>query len=269
MLGDLRHAVRVLLKSRGWTAIVLLSLALGIGANLALFGAINGVLLQKITVRDPDSMVRLRWAGRNQMSNNQSDYGPSGLDASGANIRATFSYPIFETFRGSARTLSDVVGLVPSGSLNVTVGNDTQLSSVIRVTGNYFSVLGVTAEFGRTIVPDDDREGAPPVTVVSDRFWRARLGSDPQAIGKSIRVNGISVAVMGVLPPSFHGIQTANAEDRDLTLPLSIEQQITPVASGLPRLAQPTTWWIQIVGRLKPGVAAEQTRAELDGLFQR
>ena len=269
MLADLRHAVRVLLQSPGWTAVVLISLALGIGANLALFGAINGVLLQKIAVRDPDTLLRLRYTGRNQMALNSNDYGPSRPGPDGANVRTTFSYPMFQTLRTATHTLSDIVGLVPSGNLNVTVGNDTEQATAVRATGNYFSVLGVNAALGRTIVPDDDREGASPVAVVSDRFWRSRLGGDPAAIGRSIRINGISVAVVGVLPASFHGIQAANAEDRDLTLPLSVEQQIAPVASGPPRLAQPTTWWIQIVGRLKPGMTAEQVRAELDGVFQR
>ena len=259
----------MLLKSRGWTAVVLLSLALGIGANLALFGAINGVLLQKISVRNPDTLVRLRYAGRNQMALNSNDYGPSRPGPDGVNVRTTFSFPMFQTFRAATRTLSDIVGCVPSGNLNVTVGNDTQQATAVRATGNYFSALGVNAALGRTIGPDDDREGAPPVAVVSDRFWRSRLGGDPAAVGRSIRVNGVSIAVVGVLPATFHGIQSANAEDRDLTLPLSIEQQITPVASGSPRLAQATTWWIQIVGRLKPGVTAEQVRAELDGVFQR
>ena len=111
MLKDLRHAVRVLLRAKGWTAIVILSLALGIGANTALFSAVNGMLLDELPVADPGSLVRLRWSGQNDMVNNSSDYGFNGKDAAGTNVRSTFSYPMFEQFRTANQTMRDLVRL--------------------------------------------------------------------------------------------------------------------------------------------------------------
>src|SRR6476619_4355548 len=98
MLRDLRHAVRLLLQAKGWTAVVVLSLALGIGANAALFSAANGLLLKTIPVRDPETLVRLRWSGRNQMSTSSSDYGFTAKDASGQNTRTTVSFPMYTQY---------------------------------------------------------------------------------------------------------------------------------------------------------------------------
>ena len=111
MLKDLRHAVRMLLGAKGWTAVVLLSLALGIGANTAIFSAINGLLLTQIPVRDPDTLVRLRYSGRNDMVTNSSDYGFSAKAADGQNVRTTFSYPMYQQFAADNRTMSDLVAV--------------------------------------------------------------------------------------------------------------------------------------------------------------
>src|SRR5258707_8411209 len=106
MLKDLRHGVRTLLQAKGWTAVVVVSLALGIGANTALFSAINGLYLRKLPVRDPDSLVRLRWVGRNEMATNSSDYG-SSLRIRGENVRTTVSYPMYRQYLQDNRTMED------------------------------------------------------------------------------------------------------------------------------------------------------------------
>src|SRR5438093_9799589 len=128
MLRDLRHGVRMLLQAKGWTAVVVISLALGIGANTALFSAINGLLLEKLPVKDPDSLVRLRYAGRNDMVTNSSDYGPSE-PFRGQNVRTTFSYPMFEEFRAANRTLTDLFAFAPKGRLNVVVDGRADIAT--------------------------------------------------------------------------------------------------------------------------------------------
>src|SRR5215212_6749953 len=113
MLKDLRHAVRMLLRAKGWTAVVVLSLALGIGANTALFSAVNGLLLTKVNVADPDSLVRLRWAGRNDMVSSSSDYGYIERGPDGQNVRTTFSYPMYRQLVADNKTMSDVLACAP------------------------------------------------------------------------------------------------------------------------------------------------------------
>src|SRR6266545_1625193 len=129
MLKDLRHAARLLVQSKGWTGVVLISLALGIGANTALFSAVNGLLLEKLPVTDPDALVRVRWSGRNDMATDSSDYGFSGKDAAGRNIRATVSYPMFKQFVADNKTLAELLACAPAGRLNVVVDGQAEIAT--------------------------------------------------------------------------------------------------------------------------------------------
>ena len=265
MLRDLRHAVRVLLQAKAWTAVVVLSLALGIGANTALFSAINGLLLRTIPVHDPASLVRLRWSGRNQMSNSSSDYGFGGRNAAGENIRATVSYPMYKQYLASNQTMDDLIACAPLGRVNVVVDGHADIATGFISSGNYYRALGVPAAAGRLIVPDDDKPDAAPVALVSYKFWRSRFGGTTSAIGKAVTVNNTPVTIIGVLPATFTGIQRNIAEPPDISVPLAIEPQ---VAIGNSRLAQPTYWWLQVMGRVKPGVTSEQVLGNLAGVFQ-
>jgi predicted permease len=265
MFKDLRHGIRMLLHTKGWTVVVLLSLALGIGANTALFSAANGLLLRKIPVRDPDGLVRLRWAGRNDMMTSSSDYGFTAKDASGQDVRATFSYPIFQQFRKDNQTMTDLTACAPFGRVSIVVDGQAEIGNSFIASGNYFQVLGVGASRGRTILPDDDRADAPPVAVISDRYWRTRFGSDPDAVGKVVRINNVAVTIVGVIQPEFTGVQQAMADAPDVSLPLALDTQLT---IGELSAGQPTRWWLQIIGRLKPGVTAAQVQGNLEGIFQ-
>jgi predicted permease len=265
MWNDLRYGVRVLLHAKGWTAIVVLSLALGIGANTAIFSALNGLLIAEIPARDPETLVRLRWAGRNQMATNQREYGPSASDAAARSVRATFSYPMYQQFLRDNQTMSGLAALAPAGRINVVVDGRAEVANAFISSGNYYQLLDVTAARGRTIVPDDDRADAPPVAVISERYWRSRFGGDPAAVGKVVRANNVPVTIVGVLPAAFTGIQRAVSEAPDIAFPLALDPQITPGESSL---AQPTFWWLQLVGRLKPGATAAQVQGNLGGVFQ-
>ncbi len=150
MLKDLRHGIRVLLQAKGWTAVVVLSLAVGIGANTAIFTALNGMMLRKLPVRDPDGLVRFRWAGENDMVNNASDYGSATLPT-GERVQATFSYPMFEQLRSANQTLTDLAASRPIGGVTVTIDGRAETASALLTTGNYYEMLGVNARMGRTL----------------------------------------------------------------------------------------------------------------------
>lgn len=265
MLRDLRHAVRVLLQAKGWTAVVVLSLALGIGANAALFSAVNGLLLRTIPVKDPDSLVRLRFYGRNQMSNNSSDYGFNGKTRSGENIRSTVSYPMYQAYRENNRTMQDLAACAPAGRVNVVVDGHADIADAFISTGNFYQLLGITAAVGRTIVPDDDRPSAPPAAVISHRFWRTRFGSDPNIVGRSILANNVPLTIVGVLSPEYTGIQRTTGDAPDIAVAMALEPQFQ---NGPSRLPVATTWWLQVIGRLKPGVTPAQVEANLATVFQ-
>src|SRR6266567_473458 len=168
----------MLIHARGWTTVVVLSLALGIGANTALFSAVDGMLLTKIPVRDPDTLVRFRWAGRNDMVTSSSDYGSVAKDPDGLTVRTTFSYPMYRQFVTDNRTLIDLLACAPNGRVNVVVDGQAELATSFILSGNYYQMLGVRPRLGRTIAPDDDRPTAPPVAMISSTYWHSRFGTD-------------------------------------------------------------------------------------------
>jgi predicted permease len=274
MFSDLRHSVRALLHDKGWTTVVVLSLALGIGANTALFSAVNSLFFRKLQVRDPDTLVRLKWSGRNDMSTDNSDYGFSNKDAAGLNVRSTFSYPMFLQFVADNRTMEDLFACAPVFyRVSVVVDGQAEIAKAFISSGNYYRVLGLTANPGRTILPEDDKPIAPPVAVISAHYWRTRFGSDPHVIGKAVLLNNAPVTIVGVISPDLVDVQQAVHEAPDIAAPLALVTQLAnaPTAPGepnIPLLERPTYWWLQIMGRLKPGVTAPQVQANLEGVFQ-
>jgi predicted permease len=270
MLKDLRHAVRMLLRAKGWTAVVVISLALGIGANTALFSAINGLLLTKIPVKDPDTLVRFRYVGRNDMVTSSSGYGFLNRTADGQDVRASFSYPMFQQFLADNRTMTDLFACAPFGRVSVVVDGQAEIATSFISTGNYYQLLGVQARVGRTLLPEDDRPTAPPAAVISSKYWHSRFGTDPAVVGKSVRINNVLVTIVGVLSPEFTGVQQPVAEPPDISVPLALDQQLSTNTGppGPPRLMQPTYWWLQVMGRLKPGATAAQVQGNLEGVFQ-
>ena len=265
MLKDLRHAGRMLLHAKGWTTVVVLSLALGIGANTALFSALNGLLLERLPVKDPDSLVRIRYSGPNDMATDSSDYGYGATDAAGRNIRSTFSYPMYQQYVADNRTMSDLIAFAPFGRVNVVVDGAADVAEAFISTGNYYRVLGVPTVLGRTILPEDDRPDASPVAVISSKYWYSRFAGDPGIVGKTVRVNNVLVTIVGVLSPKFTGVQQAVDDPPDISIPIALDSQLQTFE---PRLNRPTSWWLEVMGRLKPGVTAAQVQGNLDGVFR-
>jgi hypothetical protein len=265
MLQDLRHGIRLLLRNKGWTLVVVLSVALGIGANTALFSAMNGLWFKTIGVDRPQTLVRLKWVGKNDMGTDFSDYGFSAKDAGGRGIRSTFSYPMYRQMRESGRnTMTDAVAGARRGQVNLVIDGQAEIVRGFVVSGNFYQVLGVPSLVGRTIVPDDDQPSSDPVGVLSEGFWKRRFGGSSSVLGKVVQVNNTPITIVGVTPSQFSGIQQAIGTAPDITVPLALD----PRFDESRRLAEGTSWWLQVMGRLKPGVTPAQVQGSLDGVFQ-
>jgi predicted permease len=269
---DVRYAARLLVQGRAWTIVVVALLALGIGANTALFSASYSLLFSSLPVRDPGSLVRFHWVGRNDLMTEQDGFGFIRPAAGGQRVRGSMSYPVYQELAADAAPFADIFAVFPDGQLNVVIDGQAELADGTEATGNYFAVLGVTARAGRVFTPDDDRPSSSPVAVISSRYWQSRFGSDPAVIGKVIKANDVPVTIIGVLPPGFVGIRQPLTDSvPDITFPLSLDLQLQSSTgrSDGSLLTHPTAWWLVVMGRLHPNATAEQVRAALDGPFKR
>jgi predicted permease len=207
------------------------------------------------------------------MVRSSSDYGYSGASAT-RNVRSTFSFAIFEQLRAANTTLTDLAAGAPMGSLNVIVNGDAQLATGYQASGNYFNVIGVSAALGRVFGEADDKLSAPPVAVISHPYWKKRFAGEPSVIDRVVSINGQMVTIIGVTPQDFSGIQRLGGDPPDVTVPLSFDAVFSPPAplpnarAAIPRMNQPTYWWLQLAGRLKAGASIEQARANFTTVFQ-
>jgi predicted permease len=252
---DLRYAVRTLRRSPGFTAMVVLSLSLGMGANGAIFGLVNAVLLRTMPVRDPERLVLFSEGfGEGRKIGPPR---PGRLDA--------YSYPLYERLRGS--DAFEGVLAQQTDRTSATVKRSGQADESIdladgrAVSANYFSVLGVPAYRGRTFaVADETAPGADHVLVLSHAYWQQRFGGDPALIGSPLLVNGRPYNVIGVTPPGFTGIKVGSPTD--FWVPLTMQSELMRAES---RLHAHDEWWLLVMGRLKPRVsmAAAEARVNL------
>jgi len=243
---DIRYAFRVLRKNPGFALVVIASLALGIGANAAMFSLTDRVLLQRLPVKNPDQLTVI-----------------STLDPSESGPDQSFSYPMYQDLRDRNDVFN---GVIARGGvqMNVSCGDQTERVSSELVSGNYFEVLGVKPWAGHLLTPDDDRNpGAHPVAVISYAFWQRRFGGDPSIIGKTMLANEHSLTVLGVTPPGFYGLHLASAPD--VWVPL----MMTPVFNPLPptRLASRRHQWLSLMARRKDGISIERAQASLSLLY--
>jgi|HubBroStandDraft_1064217.scaffolds.fasta_scaffold11936_2 putative ABC transport system permease protein len=248
-LQDLRFAARMLRKSPGFTAVSILSLALGIGATIAIFSVIYALALRKLPVERPEELVEL-------------DRG-TGLGLNG------HSYAEWKVFRDRQNIFSSVLAYnYFDARFAIADSNGREDVYGAYVSGDYFSTLGVSAVLGRVLQSSDDLAGAPPVCVISYRLWRQRYGQSTSVLGRAIRVNGHEFLIVGVAPKSFFGVET----DGILEIFMPLEAQRTyrdyPILYGkqTPSLDEPRAWKLSFVARLKPGVSVSQANAGLQVL---
>jgi predicted permease len=264
---DIRYGLRMLGKNPGFTAVAVATLALGIGANTAIFSLVNAVMLQSIPVQNPQQLVVLSWSAHAHPQNaGSSSFGDCQWTKWTEKVAGScsFSYPMFKEIREHAGTFSSVGAFAGPAQLDLT-GNGT--ASIARgeiVSGDYFHTLGVPAAMGRTIEPMDERPGAEAVAVLSYAYWQGAFGGAQSAIGKSIKLNGVPFTIIGVADAGFTRLTPGHTQD--MWLPLS---QIVPLRlhwGGGPD--KETTWWLTVVGRLKPGIPPGQAESAVSLLFR-
>jgi predicted permease len=250
LVTDVRLAIRSWAKAPALTAIVLASIALGIGANTAIFTLVDQVLLRPLPVHEPDRIVQVTRSGP--------FYGSNWGDGS------EISVPMFEHLRTNSRDVFE--GMFARFAYAVHVGFQGQTERVAAelVSGAYFQTLGLAPAAGRTLLPSDDgTPGAPAIAVLSHAFWMTRFGGDPAVVGQPIVVNAVPYTIAGVAPEGFSGIELGRPAQ--IFLPLTMKPQVTPAWNGLddPRFA-----WARVFARLKPGVSREQALAALQPLYR-
>ena len=244
---DLRYVLRVLWKSPAFTAVAIISLALGLGATLTMFSLINGLLLRQLPVRDPGRLVELTTVTRQGRP-------------------ARMSLPMLETLGERQRAFSGIFGWWGGGTFTAQVGEHRSSAGVWAVTGNFYSELGTSPQLGRLIEPQDVRlEGSAPaqVAVLGFGFWQRTFGGDPHVIDKQVRVEGVPFTIIGVTPRGFMGMAADQAPD--VTIPLTAELLITPQTPAAWRAGDHL--WISVGGRLEPGISLVQARAQLEAFW--
>ncbi|HYL93146.1 MAG TPA: ABC transporter permease [Alphaproteobacteria bacterium] len=269
LLRDVRYALRMLRKSPGFTAVAVLTLALGIGANTAIFSLIDAVLFRALPANHPSELVLLRWHAHHSPQrtglHSHASYGDCPQDRQGTNPNGcSFSLPFLNKLRLQGGVLSGLAAFAQAPELNLsgngaaTIVNNGQL-----VSGDYFATLGVKAAAGRTIAPSDDSPTAAPVVMLSYGYWQSAFAGSPSTVGRTIKLNGQPFTIVGVAEPGFAGLSPGSRFD--FWLPLSARRNITP--RWAPVDDDAGSWWLVIVGRPRPGVSARQVQAALSLLY--
>ncbi|HWY70819.1 MAG TPA: ABC transporter permease [Terriglobales bacterium] len=252
-LQDLRYALRQLTKSPAFTVTALLTLALGIGANTAIYSLLDQVMLRSLPVQDPEQLVMLKSSG--------SDRGR--ISAYGGSSDDYFSYPMYRDLRDKNSVFSGVVA-TDQVQVGVQWHNQPELVQGELVSGNYFDVLGVKPAVGRLLVQSDDEvQERSPVVVLSYGYWQRRFGSDPRVVNDTILVNSHPFTVVGVASPGFKSFVVGAAPD--VFAPMMMKPQITP---GWNDLDERRSRWLNAIGRLKPGMTLAQAEAGLAPLWR-
>jgi predicted permease len=271
MFQDLRFGARMLLKSKGFTMVAVLSLALGIGANTALFSVMDAVLLKTLPVAEPERLVLFAW----QAGLTFNYGGMSGVSnvpkPPGAQGSSLFRYEVFDSMRQARAAtpdspLSELFAFAPI-EVTAVLGDQAEIVKAQVVSGGYYRGLRVQPILGRAITDDDDKPGAAPVAVLSYQYWQERFGANPNVIGQQLKLNKQSCAIIGVTPPEFTGTLQVDYHPA-VTVPIASEPSLQGANSSLSTADRAGFWWLNLMGRLKPGATYERARDSLNGAFQ-
>jgi predicted permease len=256
--NDLQYAVRQLRKAPGYTLVCVLALALGIGANTAVFSVMNAVLLRSLPVADPQSVVYLRTSDQPHRTGT-------------INSHETFSYPVYDALRRQKGGLAEVMAYVPlsTGKVAVRYGAQPEEAEGDMVSGNFFSGLGVRLARGRGFIERDETSHAP-IAVISYSYWTQRFSRSPDALGKTLYVNGVPLTIAGIAAEGFEGVEVGHSTD--FWIPLQGRAELNawgnPPEDGKIYRENATWWCLRMLGRLAPGKTKAQAVAQLQSTFQ-
>jgi predicted permease len=260
---DLRFGLRQLQRNPLLASVAITSLALGIGANTAIFTAAKRVLFDTLPVARPDQLRLLTWvSGPEQLV--PPVWGDVGASVTGGLQGNAFSYPVLDEMRRRMEAVQALVAF-KDAPLTVTIDGHPEMINGELISGNGFQALGVRAELGRTLIAADDlAPGSGPVAVISDGYWAQRFARSPLALGKAILLNGVPITIIGVSSGRFAGLHMGSAVQ--VFVPLTMQPLILPRAQNgsVSLLDNPQSWWVQILARLRPEVADARAQAELD-----
>jgi predicted permease len=263
---DLRFGARQLRRSPSLATIAIVSLALGIGANTAIFTIAKKVLLDSLPVKNPHELRLLTWVSGHQQPV-PPVWGDVGTTEEGGLRSTAFSYPVLEELRKKTEVFADLIAFKPI-PLTVTVDGNPELIDGEMVSGNAFSGLGVEPLLGRPLMPADDAApGKGPVAVISEGYWAERFGRSSSALGKTIFVNGVPITIVGVSPARFTGLEMG--QETRIFVPLTMQPLLVPreqltESGGTSLLNNPQSWWVLILARLRPDVPEARAQAALD-----
>src|ERR1700728_3603607 len=255
---DLRYALRQVKKTSGLTLICVVTLALGIGANTAVFSVMNAVLLKSLPVADPDRVVFLNTSGAPKRTGT-------------VDSREAFPYTVYDALRNQHGPLSQVIAYVPfsTGKVAVRYGSQPEEAEGDMVSGAFFSGLGVKFARGQGFTEQDEADHAP-IAVISFNYWNRRFGQSPDVLGRTLYVNSVPITIVGVSEQGFEGLEAGGSTD--FWIPLQSRAELNawgnPPEDGKTYIANPTWWCLRLVGRLAPGVSKAQAAAQLQPLFQ-
>ena len=262
--GDCRYAVRLLRQSPVFTATAVLSLALGIGANTAIFSLLEAVLWKRLSVPAPEQLRVLTWVSGPKIVMD-SVWGNLSRTKTGATTSGSFSYPVAVELQRRTAIFDGLAAFKPIGRITAVIDGQAELVSGELVSGEYYRTLRLAPARGRAILPADDRLAADnTVAVISDGFWARRFGRNPLAIGRSFLLNQVAVTVVGVNPPHFSGLEPG--ENPDVFVPLSMQPTILPwrYSRNPSLIGDPDYWWVLLIGRLKQPIDERRAESVLD-----
>ena len=273
LLQDIHYALRTMRQNRAFTALAALSLALGIGANTAIFSFMDAILLRSLPVRDPKSLAMPLWLLQRGPLSDSVVAGFSGdwddEPKSGYMVGNIFPYPAYEAMAKSSSPFSSMFGYYAMPGVNVGGRGQADSLLAVYVTGDYFRGLGVVPAAGRPIVPEDDLPAAPPVAMVSAALARRRFGGAAQAVGQSLRVNNLPVTVVGVAPAEFFGTDPGSAPGLYLPLHAALALEAAHPFMLKPKwFIDPHLYWLRVMGRLRPGADMAKAQAALAPAFR-
>ena len=268
---DLRYGVRMLVKSPGFTLIAVMTLALGIGANTAIFSVVDTVLLKTLPVENPERLVLFSWKSSDQFRFSGIRFTSNLQMKPGSFELPIFRHEVFEKMReryqlSKDSPLADLFAFGPLPELTVTTDDHDEIAISQGVSGSYFSGLGVKPILGHLISFEDDKTGATPVVVLSYRYWSDHFGARQDVIGKTLKLNKQPFTIIGVTPAAFTGSLQVN-EHPDFSIPIACEPLVLGDHTLLGTKNNPGVWWLYLMGRLKPGATFDQARENLDGAF--